>query len=56
MYFEFCTPEQVENIYSELGTNQEAVKKDVQYLMDWMEKQPHLPNVRGKFTVQFLLF
>lgn len=50
MYLELCTPEQMENIYSELGTTKEAVQKDVQDLMDWMEKQPHLPDVRGKFT------
>lgn len=50
MYFEFCTPEQVESIYSELGTTKDAVEKDVRYLIDWMEKQPHLPDVRGEYS------
>lgn len=56
MYLELCTPEQMENIYSELGTTKEAVQKDVQDLMDWMEKQPHLPDVRGKLTYLRILF
>ncbi|KAK7580462.1 hypothetical protein V9T40_001091 [Parthenolecanium corni] len=56
MYLELCTPEQMENIYSELGTTKEAVQKDVQDLMDWMEKQPHLPDVRDEeFLTHFLI-
>lgn len=26
----------------------ESLKKDAQYLMEWLEKQPHLPGIKGK--------
>ncbi len=50
---ELCTKEQLADIFAEFDTNEEFAKKDVRRLMEWLEKQPHLPNVKGKFTAYF---
>lgn len=32
-------------LFAKLGITEESLKADVEYLMHWMEKQPHLPNM-----------
>ena len=49
MYLEHCTPDQLQVIYGDLRATEESIKNDVQYLMEWMEKQPHLPKITGMF-------
>ncbi|XP_050534116.1 clavesin-2-like isoform X5 [Daktulosphaira vitifoliae] len=39
---------QVEEIYAELGTTEEKIKYDVETIMEWSRKQPHLPNLEGQ--------
>lgn len=41
------TKSQLDFIYGELNTTTEAVRKGVQTLIEWLEKQPHLPSVKG---------
>lgn len=47
-YLELCTEEQIDDFYAEFGATRETMHRDVQYLKEWLEKQPHLPNVKGK--------
>ncbi|KAK7571844.1 hypothetical protein V9T40_014316 [Parthenolecanium corni] len=44
---EFPSDEDLVDIYAEFNATKETVKRDVKYLMEWLEKQPHLPNVKG---------
>ncbi|XKL68337.1 hypothetical protein PGB90_003828 [Kerria lacca] len=37
--------ELTESIYGEFNTTPDAVRRDAKTLMEWLEKQPHLPNV-----------
>ncbi len=53
MYFEKITENQVKNIYNEINITEESLKRDVKYLMEWMEKEPHLPNVKGLKHTKF---
>ncbi|KAK7575983.1 hypothetical protein V9T40_012269 [Parthenolecanium corni] len=46
MYLEKCNETQLKEIYREFNITEESLKRDVKYLMEWMEKQPHLPNVK----------
>ncbi len=36
------------NIYAEFNATEDSIKKDVEYLMQWLQQQPHLPNVKGE--------
>lgn len=47
MYLEKCNETQLKEIYREFNITEESLMRDVKYLMEWMEKQPHLPNVKG---------
>lgn len=55
MFLEHCTPEQLKQIYEDLHATEESIKNDVQYLIEWMDKQPHLPKIKGKFLFTFTL-
>lgn len=48
MYLQSCNQEQLNEIYAEFGVTEESLKQDAANLIDWLEKQPHLPNVKGK--------
>ncbi|XP_050534111.1 alpha-tocopherol transfer protein-like isoform X1 [Daktulosphaira vitifoliae] len=39
---------QVEEIYAELGTTEEKIKNDIEAIMEWTRKQPHLPNLEDQ--------
>lgn len=47
-YFATNSFEQRTNIYDAFNTNEEQIRKDVVYLMEWLEQQPHLPKIKGK--------
>lgn len=51
MYLKFTNDEQKKGIYEDINATEESLKKDAQCLMEWMEKQPHLPNVKGQSLV-----
>lgn len=48
MYLELCSKDQLIEFYAEFDATEETVTRDIQYLMTWIEKEPHLPNVTGK--------
>lgn len=48
-YLELCTEEQLLDFYAEFGATKDSVRRDAQYLMKWIEKQPHLPNITSKY-------
>lgn len=45
-YFKPNTESQLKAIYDDINTTD--IRSDVKYLIEWLEKQPHLPNVTGK--------
>ncbi len=47
MYFQGFTKEELNEIYKDVNATQESIKNDVEYLMEWMQKQPHLPKIEG---------
>lgn len=42
------TKEQLDFIYGEFDANSQTLKRDAYTLMEWMEKQPHLPKVEDE--------
>lgn len=46
-YLELCTEEQRRDIYAEFEATPDTIEKNVQYLISWLEEQPHLPNITG---------
>lgn len=42
------TEEMSKIIRVELNENVDTREKDLQYIKDWLSKQPHLPNFEGK--------
>ncbi|KAK7580467.1 hypothetical protein V9T40_001096 [Parthenolecanium corni] len=55
-YLEPITKEKLKIIYDEFGATEESLKNDVNILMEWLEKQPHLPNVKDtEWLTHFLL-
>ncbi|XP_049814568.1 retinol-binding protein pinta-like [Schistocerca nitens] len=42
--FVAATPEQVETIRKQLGTDEEDIKKTIAALREWLRMQPHLPD------------
>lgn len=41
-------PDQLKKIYQDIGTTEEKIDVEVKTLVEWMRKQPHLPNPDGK--------
>lgn len=52
MYLEPCTKDQLLEFYAEFDATEESVSRDVEYLIKWIEKEPHLPNVTGKVKIK----
>ncbi|XKL68333.1 hypothetical protein PGB90_003824 [Kerria lacca] len=48
MYLQLATKEQTENVRKEFNASEESIEADVQYLIQWMQKQPHLPKLTDK--------
>ncbi len=55
MYLEYINEEQRQSQYLELETTEEIILKGTKHLIEWLEKQPHLPNVKGlnRFYINF---
>ena len=47
-FIEPCTDDQLKAIYERFGATEKTVERDVRTLIEWMEKEPYLPNVKGK--------
>lgn len=47
---EFPSNQDLIDLYAEFDATRESVKRDVTYLMEWLQKQPHLPNIKGKYS------
>ncbi|KAK7580471.1 hypothetical protein V9T40_001100 [Parthenolecanium corni] len=45
--YSYCTDDQIKEFYLEFGGTEESVDRDVKYLIEWLEKQPHLPSIKG---------
>jgi len=56
MYIEQCTDDQLKKIYDEFNAKKETVQRDVKTLMEWLEKQPHLPSVKGQWVSEVSQF
>jgi hypothetical protein len=41
-------PDQLKKIFQDIGTTEEKIDVEVKTLVEWMRKQPHLPNPDGK--------
>lgn len=52
MYLDVCTKDQLIEFYAEFGATEESVRRDVEYLIKWIEKEPHLPNVKGTVKIK----
>lgn len=42
------TPDELNEIYRELGTSEGMIDTDVKTVAEWIRKQPHLPDAAGK--------
>lgn len=57
MKFEFSNEDQVYQYFREFNATRNSIKRDVQYLKEWMKQEPHLPTIEGKyFNLQFIIF
>lgn len=45
--FEIPSEEDVKEIFADIDASKESIETGVQYLMEWVKQQPHLPNVTG---------
>ncbi|XP_065201053.1 retinol-binding protein pinta-like [Planococcus citri] len=54
-YLEVPDDEQRENARREVNSTAESVKRDVQALAEWLEKQPHLPNFKDEHVLSHCL-
>ncbi|KAK7580469.1 hypothetical protein V9T40_001098 [Parthenolecanium corni] len=53
---EYATKDQIREFYAEFGATEETVRRDVQYLAEWLKKQPHLPSIEDEeWLANFLL-
>lgn len=34
-------------MYAELNTTEEKIDNDVELILEWVRKQPHMPNIDG---------
>lgn len=50
-YFAELSQEQLEDILRDVGTDEQSLKRDVNYLITWLEQTPYLPSVKGKFLL-----
>lgn len=41
------TPDELNEIYRELGTSADKIDADAKTVAEWMRKQPHLPDPEG---------
>lgn len=48
------TKQEEDKIFSDLGYSREQLKKDLEYLRDWLQKQHHLPPSRLNESDEFL--
>lgn len=48
-YFEPLTENQVQTIYKEFNMTDKSIKEDVKHIIEWFERQPHLPNITGEY-------
>lgn len=53
MYLQLATKEQTENVRKEFNASEESIEADVQYLIQWMQKQPHLPKLTGEILIGY---
>ncbi|XP_050521617.1 uncharacterized protein LOC126894555 isoform X10 [Daktulosphaira vitifoliae] len=44
-YLTLPTTKQVAEIYAEINTTEDKIDKDVELLLEWVRKQPHMPNL-----------
>lgn len=42
--------EKLHEIYNDLGMSEDKIDVDVKTIVEWMRKQPHLPDPGGKFV------
>ncbi|XKL68338.1 hypothetical protein PGB90_003829 [Kerria lacca] len=46
--FEYYSRKQLLEYYAEFNATEESVKTDINYLKEWLEKEPHLPDVKDE--------
>lgn len=47
-YLEFSTEKQLQELYSIFNVTEASLQRDIKTLIEWLEKHPYLPKVKGK--------
>lgn len=45
--FETATEDEAKEVYANINASKESIETGVQYLIEWLKQEPHLPNVTG---------
>ncbi len=52
MFWEPCSESQLLKLYEDYNITEKSLKNDVEYLLEWMKQEPHLPDAEGQWYIE----